>query len=107
MWMPAPSPDSIPSIPTEAASKHGLNLEPESFKVSWKLFYQSKISASRGAVCDQDWGCETLLREMALNVLSEHEPGTRRELLRSTVLCRRSDPTSLWPPALQADAQLE
>lgn len=54
--MPVPSPDSIPSIPTEAASKHGLNLEPNSFKVSWKLFYHSKITASCSAGYDWDGG---------------------------------------------------
>lgn len=56
MWVSALFRDSIPSIPTEAASKHGLNSEPESFKVSRKLFYHGKISASRSAGCEQDWG---------------------------------------------------
>lgn len=67
---------SIPSIPSETASKHGLNLEPKSFKVSRKLFYHSKISAGCGAGSQRGWGA--LLREAAFTVLSGREPGTGR-----------------------------
>lgn len=49
-------PCSIPSIPSEIASECGLNLEPESFKVSRKLFYQGEISAGCSAGSQWGWG---------------------------------------------------
>lgn len=96
-------PCSIPSSPSEIASKRGLNLEPESFKVSRKLFYHSKISV--GCWKPVGLGSSVTGSDSYSAVWARAWHGERG--LSSTELCRRSHPPSLRPPALQADAQLE